>query len=159
MSHLFVFPITKMNFMTRLFLLQKRRNSIRPSLRANGPDNFVTPMNAEIDNDNSLRLNNLASLSPQTISVQYPAQSPTPTESNLAGIHDILKDFQERYTSEDEHKALVSEWALVAMVIDRILFILFAIGTIAVSATILLSHPDYKSELPEVPTTCLAANA
>ena len=65
-------------------------------------------------------------------------------ENNLLKhVHDILSCSQRHEQSRADDEECRNSWMMVAMVIDRILLLVFTLLTIVVSSVLLLNHPTY----------------
>ena len=73
------------------------------------------------------------------------------SDSHLQEVVDMLKEMQASRRRMSVEKERSSEWGLVAMVMDRVLFVVFVLLTAGVSLCILLQHPQYTvSDSPPV---------
>ena len=71
--------------------------------------------------------------------------------SHLQEVVDMLKEMQASRRRMSVERERSSEWGLVAMVMDRVLFVVFVLLTTGVSLCILLQHPQYTvSDSPPV---------
>ena len=61
----------------------------------------------------------------------------------LKQICDTSSQTQQRHQSQANDEECRNSWMMVAMVIDRLLLILFTLLTIIVSIVLLLNHPTY----------------
>lgn len=59
---------------------------------------------------------------------------------------EIMRKFADKLHNQTETDEIVSEWQMVALVVDRFLLILFTMTTIAVTLAILLQQPEYNTE-------------
>ena len=73
------------------------------------------------------------------------------TEKLLAQILRVLKDREAVQKVKKERELTMADWVLVAMVVDRFMFIAFIVITIAFTWVILTNYPtmDDKFEIPE----------
>ena len=55
-------------------------------------------------------------------------------------------EFKKSHSEKKEHEQCKTDWMLVAMVLDRLLLIIFIILTVALSLGILLNHPTHKND-------------
>ena len=62
---------------------------------------------------------------------------------SMRQICDILLETQQRQMSQADVEEYRSSWMMVAMVIDRLLLLVFTLLTIIVSIVLLLNHPTY----------------
>ena len=58
----------------------------------------------------------------------------------------MLKLMEETQRQKQVKETLGTEWMLVAVVIDRLLLIVFFVISFLVSVTILLNHPSYDND-------------
>ena len=61
----------------------------------------------------------------------------------LTQIKDILFHTQKRQLSKADEQDCRNSWLVVAMVIDRLLLLVFTLLTIVISLVLLLYHPAY----------------
>ena len=67
-------------------------------------------------------------------------------QAPLKQICDTLFQTQQRQLSQDDADECRHSWVMVAMVLDRLLFVTFLLLTIIVSTVLLLNHPMYAYE-------------
>ena len=61
----------------------------------------------------------------------------------LRHVHDILSSSQKREQSQANEEDCRNSWIMVAMVIDRLLLLVFTLLAIVTSSVLLLNHPTY----------------
>ena len=61
----------------------------------------------------------------------------------LKQVHDILFSSQQRQQSQADEEYCRNSWMMVAMVIDRLLLLVFTLLTIVTSSVLLLNRPTY----------------
>lgn len=71
-----------------------------------------------------------------------PVEGISMTDNLLMQILEVTTDLRDSQKAKDDGDAIVHDWMLVSMVIDRFLLILFSILTIIVSCSILFNRPD-----------------
>ena len=88
---------------------------------------------------------------------QGPSDAAVASESHLREIADILREMWVNRCAKNADRARAAEWGLVAMVTDRLLFVIFILLTVGTSVAILSQRPDYTvTETPPAPCMNLA---
>ena len=88
-------------------------------------------------------------------------QRPNPTvtyriETNLLKqISNILFHTQQRQQSQVDDEVCRNSWMMVAMVIDRLLLLIFTLLTTVISLVLLLNHPTYSYKHVDQPLESL----
>ena len=64
---------------------------------------------------------------------------------------EIMEDWRETEKSKAEERNANSEWILVAMVIDRVLLVMFIFTTIVLNLVMLNNCPKYSNDDTDLP--------
>ena len=79
----------------------------------------------------------------ETNSLKHIRETVFQIQLSLEQIYDVLFQTQQQQMSQADVEECRSSWMMVAMVIDRLLLVVFTLLTIIVSIVLLLNHPTY----------------